>query len=195
MKRILFIRHGATAGNLERRYIGKTDEPLCDLGIRQATALKEQAFSADYLYVSPALRTVQTAQMIFPAMPYTEIPELWETDFGDFEGKTSDELADDLPYKEWIESNCLSPIPNGESVVEFKKRCCSAFADIAAKLPDHSTTVFVIHGGCIMAIMEAFAQPKKDFYKYHIPNGAFLQCAMGEDGALFVCEEPPFDSP
>ena len=31
MKKLLFIRHGATAGNLERRYIGYTDEPLCDL--------------------------------------------------------------------------------------------------------------------------------------------------------------------
>ena len=29
---IVLIRHGATAGNIEKRYIGTTDEPLCDTG-------------------------------------------------------------------------------------------------------------------------------------------------------------------
>ena len=186
MKKIIFIRHGATAGKLERRYIGRTDEPLCELGIRQAAALKEQGISADCLYVSPARRTIQTAQLVFPSMHYTEIPDLWETDFGDFEGKTADELGDDPQYKEWVTSNCTAPIPNGESVAEFKKRCCSAFSEIVAKLPENSTTAFVIHGGCIMAIMEAFAQPPKDFYAYHIPNGAFIQCTVGESGALSI---------
>ena len=32
---IFFIRHGATEGNLRRRYIGRTDEPLCEAGIAQ----------------------------------------------------------------------------------------------------------------------------------------------------------------
>ena len=30
---IVLIRHGATAGNIEKRYIGITDENLCDTGI------------------------------------------------------------------------------------------------------------------------------------------------------------------
>ena len=29
---ILFIRHGQTQGNLERRYIGSTDQSLCIKG-------------------------------------------------------------------------------------------------------------------------------------------------------------------
>ena len=32
---IVLIRHGATAGNIEKRYIGTTDEPLCDTGMVQ----------------------------------------------------------------------------------------------------------------------------------------------------------------
>ena len=32
---IVLIRHGATAGNIEKRYIGTTDEPLCDTGTAQ----------------------------------------------------------------------------------------------------------------------------------------------------------------
>ena len=35
--------------------------------------------------------------------------------------------------------------------------------------------VNIVHGGVIMAIMEAYARPKKDFYAYHIGNGEWLQ--------------------
>ena len=187
MKEILFIRHGATAGNLQRRYIGRTDEPLCELGVRQALSLCENSFSIDRLYVSPAVRTVQTAQLIFPNVPYTAVPELWETDFGDFEGKTAAELSDDPRYQTWVDEACLTPVPNGESIAQFKERCCKAFAEILGQIPDDSKTALVIHGGCIMAILEAFALPKKDFYSYHISNGEFIRCVY-QDGYLFVKE-------
>ena len=38
---IYFIRHGATAGNLEKRYIGRTDEELCTEGIERLKELQE----------------------------------------------------------------------------------------------------------------------------------------------------------
>ena len=62
---------------------------------------------------------------------------------------------------------------------------CGAFSDILQSLPEGSTAAFVIHGGCIMAILEAFARPKKDFYSYHISNGAFIRCVC-RDGELFI---------
>ena len=47
MKEIILIRHGATAGNLERRYIGRTDEPLCEQGRLQALWLQQQGLHVD----------------------------------------------------------------------------------------------------------------------------------------------------
>ena len=185
MREILFIRHGATAGNLQRRYIGRTDEPLCELGLKQALSLREKQFTVDRLYVSPAVRTVQTARLVFPEISYIAVPELWETDFGDFEGKTAEELSNDPRYQEWVDNGCLTPVPNGESIAQFKARCCKVFAEILERLPAESTTAFVIHGGCIMAILEAFAEPKRDFYSYHIPNGAYLRCIY-QQGYLFI---------
>ena len=52
MIELLFIRHGATAGNLQRRYIGRTDEPLCPAGLDQAEALGALHLQADRLIVS-----------------------------------------------------------------------------------------------------------------------------------------------
>lgn len=176
MIHLIFIRHGATAGNLEKRYIGSTDEPLCDIGIAQVEKLREQNFQADFLYVSPMLRTRQTAERLFPEMSHTIVEDFRETNFGQFEGKTAGELFDSPEYQSWVESMCLAPIPEGESVVEFKSRCCAAFEAIIKGLPDNSCVAFVVHGGVIMSILEAYAHPKKGFYDYHIQNGKYVYC-------------------
>ena len=60
-------------------------------------------------------------------------------------------------------------------MADFKIRCCEAFAETIRTVPDGSRVGFVVHGGVIMAIMEAYAFPKKDFYAYHIENGECLQ--------------------
>ena len=175
MIELLFIRHGATEGNLRRRYIGRTDEPLCEEGIAQVETLRKQGLSIDELFVSPLLRTRQTADILFPKMPYTVVDGFAETDFGRFEGKSADELSDDPAYQAWVDAMCLTPIPKGESVADFKIRCCEAFTETIRTVPDGSCVGFVVHGGVIMAILEAYARPKRDFYAYHIENGECLQ--------------------
>lgn len=174
MLSILFIRHGATKGNLERRYIGKTDEILCDLGVKQALILKEQNFFADYVFTSPMKRTVQTASIVFPNNNLLRVSDFSETDFGIFEGKTADELSKNADYCQWVKNGCTSEIPRGESVAEFKSRCIKAFERIIKTLPDNSKPAFVLHGGVIMSILEKYAIPKRDFYDYHLKNGEYL---------------------
>lgn len=185
MIRILFIRHGATKGNLEKRYIGRTDEPLCDLGIEQIAALRDQKYEIDYLCVSPMLRTRQTANILFPDVPQIVVDDLRESDFGVFEGKTSEELKENADYRKWVDSLCSGEIPGGEAVNDFKKRCCSAFRKMMKLVPDNSTVAFVVHGGTIMAILEAYAQPAQDFYAYHINNGETVSACF-RDEAIYL---------
>ena len=51
MKKLIFIRHGAVPGNLERRYIGRTDEALSKEGISQMLSLKERQINADVILI------------------------------------------------------------------------------------------------------------------------------------------------
>ena len=108
-------------------------------------------------------------------MPYTVVDGFAEMDFGRFEGKSADELSDDPAYQAWVDAMCLTPIPKGESVADFKTRCCETFAETIKNVQDGSRVGFVVHGGVIMAILEAYARPKRDFYAYHIGNGECLQ--------------------
>ena len=57
--RLYLVRHGITAGNLQRRYIGGgTDEPLCGQGLAQLKALAAQYRYpwADTVFSSPMKR-------------------------------------------------------------------------------------------------------------------------------------------
>ena len=185
MKRVLLIRHGSTAGNLQKRYVGRTDEPLCEQGIREIRQLQEAGLTADLVFVSPALRTVQSAEMLFAGSVLQKVPELWETDFGIFEGKNAQELSACSAYRSWVDSGCMDPVPGGESVDVFRLRCSSVFRTIMEAVPDGCCAAFVIHGGCIMAILEAYAQPKRDFYSGHIKNGEYVQCDY-RNGSLTI---------
>lgn len=186
MKTVLFIRHGATAGNLERRYIGRTDEPLCEEGLAQIRALAQQNLTAEVVFTSPALRTRQTAAILFPDRPATPVEDLWETDFGVFEGKTADELAGDPAYAAWLDTFCQGPIPEGESVTAFRDRCVTAFWSCMTQVGEGETAAFVVHGGCIMAILAACTDPPCGFYDHHLPNGGLLRCRWTGE-TLSIC--------
>lgn len=185
MKKIYFVRHGSTQGNLEKKYIGRTDEPLCDLGTKQAEALREQGIpQVDAVFVSPLLRCRQTAEILLPNVPKTVVSDLRECDFGAFEGKNYKELADDPRYAAWLDVNCTGQIPEGDVVEEFKARCVRGFQSC---VDAGENLLFVVHGGTIMAIMEALCLPKKNFYEYHVGNCALVCCEF--DGNVLKVEE------
>ena len=109
--KINLIRHGQTAGNLESRYIGTTDEPLCSAGME---ALRSRRYPAHgVLICSPMKRCIQTAQAIYPGVKPTIMHELRECDFGLFEGKNYLELNGDPDYQRWIDSGGNLPFPGG----------------------------------------------------------------------------------
>ena len=62
-----------------------------------------------------------------------------------------------------------------------ERRC----ARLALFSGDGCRAALVVHGGVIMAICEAYAMPRRDFYSYHLPNGGLLR-ARYEGGTLTI---------
>ena len=110
--RVVLIRHSKTAGNLKGRYIGTTDEPLCEEGIRLLEGKTYPA--AELVYVSPMKRCRETASLIYPTLTQREEPLLRECDFGDFENKNYLELNGNPDYQAWVDSGGTLPFPGGE---------------------------------------------------------------------------------
>ena len=170
----VFIRHGLTSGNLEKRYIGTTDEDLCEDGINQ---LKKSDYpKCELLVSSPMKRCIQTAQIIFHGQEILTYSGLCECDFGDFEGKNYIELSSDADYQKWVDSGGNLTFPNGEDPMFFRKRCIEAFENIVRRYKDKRSAAFVVHGGTIMSILEKYAVPHRDYYEWHCENGGGYIC-------------------
>ena len=127
MNELYFIRHGKTAGNEQKRYIGRTDEPLSALG--RAELAEKKAPHADIVAVSPLVRCVESAKILYPHAKQFVVDGFRECDFGDFEGKNYAELFDNADYQAWIDSNGTLPFPHGEQPLAFRARCVEAFGE------------------------------------------------------------------
>lgn len=168
--KILLIRHGKTQGNMEKRYIGRTDEPLCQSGIDELRLVGNRPY-ADMVISSPMKRCLQTAEILFGRTDIV-VPELAECDFGNFENKTYEQLKNDTDYLNWLDCGGKIPFPNGEDPFAFRRRCCDAFNLAVLANRNKNTLAFVVHGGVIMALLEKFADI--EFYSIQPKNGEII---------------------
>ena len=67
-RQICFIRHGITAGNEQKKYIGSTDEPISDAGRKCLIKRASEGIygTPDIVFSSPMKRCIETAQILFP---------------------------------------------------------------------------------------------------------------------------------
>ena len=84
------IRHFRTQGNLERRYIGRTDEPILPGQTGNILCCPEK------IITSPMLRCRQTARLLFQKEPDLICENFREKDFGRFEGKNYEKTIPDI---------------------------------------------------------------------------------------------------
>lgn len=177
---LCLVRHGRTAGNVRRGYIGsRTDEDLCQQGREELARFAEEGRypDVDIVFASPMKRCLQTAALIWPGPLSREkarlIPDLRECDFGEFEGKSYAELSGVPTYQEWLASEGMGPFPGGEDPKAFMERTCAAFEKTVGQAfaEDVPLAGYAVHGGTIMSVMERFASEKKGYYEWHVMNG------------------------
>lgn len=158
-KKVYLIRHGVTIGNIEKRYIGlRTDQPLCEEGIRAARELRSRIPASFYrqikmVYSGPMLRARETARILFDDRDITVIDELTETDFGYFEGKNYADLNGDAVYQKWIDSNGEDPIPGAEKREDLIARSLEGLKKALGDMRTDECIAIVCHGGNIMGIL------------------------------------------
>ena len=98
MGELLLIRHGETEWSRNGQHTGRTDVPLTEAGIATATMLAPAVARRNVLaaFTSPASRAIQTARLV--GLPSAQIePNLQEWDYGAYEGRTTDQIRQDLP--------------------------------------------------------------------------------------------------
>lgn len=151
---LVFIRHGTTEWNRERRIQGHIDSPLSELGRRQADQLAQALARAPLaaVYTSDLIRAVDTARPLAAALG-RELQvdvRLRERHFGLFQGHTYDEAEAKWPqeFARFTRREPSYTVPGGESTIDQRARLVAGLADIVARHPGESVAV-VTHGGVL----------------------------------------------
>ena len=192
MGRVIFIRHGETLWNIERRNQGFLNSPLSELGEKQGHAIAErlQHETIDHLYSSDLGRAVQTATFIADVCDL-EIKldiELRERNMGIFQGHTREEVMEKFPeeYRQVTALDSLDyVIPDGESHRQRLERSIRVMNRLADQHPD-KTIVVVSHSGILRGFFEhVIGLPEGGAPRFIRPNCA-LNSFIKNDGAWML---------
>jgi probable phosphoglycerate mutase len=158
--RIVAIRHGETAWNVDTRIQGQLDVPLNDKGQWQARRLADALADegVGIVYSSDLQRAWQTAQPLAERLGLVPRPEprLRERAFGVFEGLTWAEIERDHPEasERWRRRDPEFGPPGGETLSAFYERCVSAITALAQRHPGEGIAL-VAHGGVLDCLYRA----------------------------------------
>lgn len=146
--RLLLLRHGQTQMSVQRRYSGRGNPALTELGRQQADAAARyvaQRGGIAAVVSSPLQRCYDTATTAAKALglDVTVDDDLTETDFGAWEGLTFDEAAERDPelHRRWLRDTSTAP-PDGESFDSVHRRVLRARDRIVDEFG--GTTVLVV---------------------------------------------------
>ena len=181
------LRHGQTPMSVQKRYAGRTDAPLTEVGVQQAAAAAKRLASAGLgvIVTSPLLRTVQTAQAVAAVTGAAVVTDdgFRETDFGAWEGLTFAEVRERWPAEisAWLADPDVAP-PGGESFTDVSARVTAALDRVLAARAGQ-TVLIVSHVTPIKTLVAAaLLAPPAALYRMHLDVGALCEIDWYADG-------------
>ncbi|MDO5014562.1 MAG: histidine phosphatase family protein [Clostridia bacterium] len=173
--RIYLLRHGLTEENTQGRYVGHMDPSLSEEGRKQLVEMKKTMVypKAQALISSPLKRAIESAKILYPSLNPIEINQFMECNFGEYEGKTAEELEHEDTFPRWLAGDKETAPPGGESSEEFGNRICEGFEKAIDGIfkSGITDTVIMTHGGVIMSLLSRYGLPSLPATSWMTPNG------------------------
>ncbi len=166
VRRLVLLRHGQTQSNADSRMQGQLDTDLTDLGRAQAVAAAEVLAKRQPLLIySSDLRRAHDTAVALSQHSGQQVhldARLRETDLGDWQGKTHQEVDAEAPGARiaWRDDARWAP-HGGESRIDVADRSRPLVAEIVDAEPEWGAddcdrpVVLVAHGGLIAALAAA----------------------------------------
>jgi alpha-ribazole phosphatase len=176
--RLLLIRHAQPNEEARGRCYGRLDIGLSARGQRRAQLLARtlDRIPLAAVYSGPSTRALDTAGPLAAAHRLTPVVEeaLREIDFGEFEGRSYDEIQADHPdlYRLWMETPTRVEFPGGESYTQLRARAIAARDGIRTR-HDGELTAIVSHGGVLRAMLaDCLRMPDEAIFRLDQSYGA-----------------------
>ncbi|KAF1023198.1 MAG: Phosphoserine phosphatase 1 [Paracidovorax wautersii] len=191
--RLIAVRHGETAWNVDTRIQSHLDIPLNDTGLWQARQVAQALLHEDIhaIYTSDLRRAAQTARHVgeAKALPVHDELALRERGFGEFEGQTYAEIQERWPEESvrWRKRDPhFAPPGGGESLLVFGDRILQAVHRLAARHAGQQI-LLVAHGGVMDVLYRAATHLDVQAPRsWHLGNAAINRLLWTPDGLSLV---------
>ncbi|MBP2702580.1 histidine phosphatase family protein [Microbispora sp. RL4-1S] len=184
---VILLRHGETEWSRAGRHTGRTDLPLTSRGEDQARALSAVAGGHDFslVLVSPAQRARRTAELAGVAA-YEVDPNLWEWDYGGYEGVTTAEIRRTRPgWYVWRDGIVPGDRDHpGESVEHVGERADKVVSRIRATDGD----VLIVAHGHLLRVLAArwLGLPAADGRYLRLDTGTYSSLGYEHDEPVLL---------
>ncbi|MXP21046.1 bifunctional RNase H/acid phosphatase [Gordonia sp. HNM0687] len=190
--RLLLLRHGQTELSVARRYSGRGNPELTELGRRQAAAVAARLGAhaeISAVISSPLSRARATARAVADRLGIDVVVSdgLIETDFGSWEGLTFTEAADRDPelHSRWLADTSV-PAPGGESFAQVAERVGEAKEALLQQYPG-KTVLVVSHVTPIKSLLrEALGTGPELLFRLHLDLASLSIAEFFPDGGSVV---------
>lgn len=166
---IYITRHGQTNWNVQKKVMGRCDEPLNETGLNQAEETRNNLMDTDIdlIICSPLKRARQTAEIINRDrnIPIIYDERIIERDFGEFEGMETKNF-DFHGYWNYYKNKQFE---SAENIQFFFKRVYDFLEDITEKYKDKNV-LLVAHGGISI--------PVNCYFNGNIPEGSLVDAGL-----------------
>jgi len=183
------LRHGERASG--RVLAGRMPGiGLTERGRAELAAVADRMAGDDIaaIYSSPLQRTRESAEIVAArlGLPISFRDDLIELDFGEWTGKTFDEIRTDPRWPPWNTRRSISAIPGGETMREVQRRVVEALLEIHQKHPDEAVVV-VSHGDVIRAaLLFALGMPLDFYNRIEVAQGSVSTVRIDAGGVRVI---------
>ena len=185
MVKLLLLRHLKSQWNLENRFTGWTDVPLCEEGVKsaKATASKLAGFKINKVYTSPLIRNKETVSLILGHLGIKNLPiivnrALDERNYGKLQGLNKDKIKKQYGEEKvhlWRRGWDASP-PGGESLKEVFQRTTPFYKKYIEKDLKQGKNVLIVasHNSARALIKYIEKVSDKDIVNVEVPYGGLI---------------------
>lgn len=161
---IVFVRHGETDWNRERRVQGSQGPALNDAGRDQAKGLARLLWEVPLgaVCTSALARAKETAAYVAgPHSVHIHVdPRLNEIHHGDWEGLSEEELPDLALYRRWREDPTCCTLPGAEPLEAVQERAVAAMRELVGRHQEEDGLIAVVSHQVVLALLKCYVLDK-----------------------------------
>ena len=182
----VFVRHGETDWNRERRVQGREGASLNEAGREQSKALARQLWEVPLqaVYSSELPRAIETASYV--AGPHgvsvRTDARLNEIDHGEWEGVAEADLPDTDLYQRWREDPSSCSLPGAEPLTAVRERAVAAMREIATEHPADRGLVAIVSHQIVLAVLKCYVldRPLSQIRRHALSVASYEVLTAGE---------------